>query len=768
MDRAKVGPLMVAGALCVISAVCPLAASQEAKKPFTVADEIGMTTFGYLYTSEEEALQSSPDGNYFATDTVHGRVDLNCVEGSLRFYRSQDIERYLRHPDESHPPSPIWVVDRCEKQGPVFSGWRWLGDSSGVAFLGPTIVGLHRLMLADLRKKTVEPLTSATEEVSRFDVRDRNHYIYAAADWTERRKKISAERQAPAVVGTGRTLPELLLPEDPRATNVDSTPKCLWAVVDGKRFEVKHNGASLAAVDAIALSPDGHSLITTLPVSEIPSTWETLYPSSYPSTSSYFRYRIRSGGSAHQYVRVDVETGSAEALTDAPTSNDAGWWSYGSPSWSSDSQAILLPGTFLKSKGNIPSKPCVAVVDLSSNTITCVEVFKGHTENGEAEEGYHTIWAASFAGGDKRRVKVIFMIPYYHTFQARDYQQNPDGTWHAIGQNGLEITVRQGTNEPPRLVAIDKQVSRVIWDPNPQLESIELGDVKVYQWKDKAGREWRGGLYMPAGYEPGRRYPLVIQTHGFNEGWFWTSGGFPTAFAARELAANGIMVLQVVADKRGVYCPFNTPEEGPCSVSYKEAAIKQLVFEGLVDPERIGIIGFSRSCLDVMEMLTKGSFRLKAASVTDGVMATYLQSMLSDDSFDSVIGASPFGEGLQQWLKRSPGFNLDKVNTPLMVVGLGPSSLLSMWEPYAGLHRLKKPVEAVMLNTDEHILTNPLIRMASQGGSVDWFRFWLQGYEDPDPKKKEQYERWRALQKMQEKNDKKAAEAKTATSGAPN
>src|SRR5205807_9922760 len=93
---------------------------------------------------------------------------------------------------------------------------------------------------------------------------------------------------------------------------------------------------------------------------------------------------------------------------------------------------------------------------------------------------------------------------------------------------------------------------------------------------------------------------------------------------------------------------------------------------------------------------------------------------------------------------------------PLMVVGEGSWSLLAMWEPYAGLRYLKKPVDLIMLNTDEHVLTNPAVRMASQGGSVDWFRFWLQDYEDPDPAKAEQYVRWRELRKMQVENEKKA------------
>jgi len=47
--------------------------------------------------------------------------------------------------------------------------------------------------------------------------------------------------------------------------------------------------------------------------------------------------------------------------------------------------------------------------------------------------------------------------------------------------------------------------------------------------------------------------------------------------------------------------------------------------------------------------------------------------------------------------------------------------------------------------------------VASQGGSVDWFRFWLQDYEDPDPAKAEQYARWRELRKLQEQNDRQQA-----------
>jgi hypothetical protein len=87
-----------------------------------------------------------------------------------------------------------------------------------------------------------------------------------------------------------------------------------------------------------------------------------------------------------------------------------------------------------------------------------------------------------------------------------------------------------------------------------------------------------------------------------------------------------------------------------------------------------------------------------------------------------------------------------------------------MWEPYAAMRYLHKPVDLVLINTDEHVLTNPAARLASQGGTVDWFRFWLQGYEDPDPAKAEQYRRWHALRKLQDVQDAERTNASKASS----
>jgi len=182
--------------------------------------------------------------------------------------------------------------------------------------------------------------------------------------------------------------------------------------------------------------------------------------------------------------------------------------------------------------------------------------------------------------------------------------------------------------------------------------------------------------------------------------------------------------------------------------------VNELVKEGIVDSERVGIIGFSRTCFYVMEALTTSALHIKAASITDGVMGNYLQYItlvdvpgFADDA-GAMIGARPFAEGLPQWLQHSPLFNMDKVSAALQVVAEGRRDLTFMWEPYAAMRYLHKPVDLILLNSNEHVLSNPAARLISQGGAVDWMRFWLQDYEDPDPAKAEQYARWRDLRRL--------------------
>ncbi|MFQ6618916.1 MAG: LpqB family beta-propeller domain-containing protein, partial [Fidelibacterota bacterium] len=49
---------------------------------------------------------------------------------------------------------------------------------------------------------------------------------------------------------------------------------------------------------------------------------------------------------------------------------------------------------------------------------------------------------------------------------------------------------------------------------NPQLEDISLASQEVIRWKTSDGLEMEGILMKPLNYEPGKRYPLIVQIHG--------------------------------------------------------------------------------------------------------------------------------------------------------------------------------------------------------------------------------------------------------------
>ena len=91
MPKIKVIRLVVA--FLTLSTSAQLVAAQEAKRPFTVADDIELSQL----LPDTPNVRFSPNGQYFAVYSERGHLDLNTVEDSLRFYRSQEIEKFLAH-----------------------------------------------------------------------------------------------------------------------------------------------------------------------------------------------------------------------------------------------------------------------------------------------------------------------------------------------------------------------------------------------------------------------------------------------------------------------------------------------------------------------------------------------------------------------------------------------------------------------------------------------------------------------------------------------
>jgi len=304
----------------------------------------------------------------------------------------------------------------------------------------------------------------------------------------------------------------------------------------------------------------------------------------------------------------------------------------------------------------------------------------------------------------------------------------------------------------------DSGVSKKVWNPNPEFAGIEFGQATVYKWSDTAGHQWTGGLVKPPDYVAGRRYPLVIQTHGFRPSEFLTDGIFTTANAARPLAARGIVVLQV--GETFSRDANSTPREAAEARDGYITVIERLNAEGLIDPQRVGIIGFSRTGWYVLDSLIHAGRYFAAATLADCTYASFGEYVLGADYGEpgrskvqaAMIGSEPFGRGLQKWLSDSPGFNTDKILVPVLFQASSPLELIYSWDVYALMRLQNKPVELLYFRNGEHVLEKPQEVLASQEMSVDWYDFWLNGHVDPDPAKAEQYARWQELRRLQSVN----------------
>ena len=314
----------------------------------------------------------------------------------------------------------------------------------------------------------------------------------------------------------------------------------------------------------------------------------------------------------------------------------------------------------------------------------------------------------------------------------------------------IRLSVSEGLNKPPVLVATDPATgeSREIFDPNPQLRDIELLPVEVLEWKDKHDRTVIGGLIKPAGYDAGRRYALVIQTHGFEQNRFFRVGNSETANAGRALASRDIVVLQVSEPDPFTELPLDLEKAG---LDIYIAAIDDLALKGIVDPEKVGISGYSLTGLTVAASITRAPDRFAAAVIANADPLTltgyysYVDSPLDGATEDLFTGAAPIGDGLQAWLEKSPSLSTDSIKAAVLVSATDPFHLLSLWDFYAALRYQRKPVELQFIRSGKHNLMKPLHRVSHQELIVDWFDFWLNAHEHEDPGKTDQYERWRQM-----------------------
>ena len=315
-----------------------------------------------------------------------------------------------------------------------------------------------------------------------------------------------------------------------------------------------------------------------------------------------------------------------------------------------------------------------------------------------------------------------------------------------------EIFVRWGAGQPARqLTHLNAGVARTA-----VLQASEIN------WTSTDGTVATGWLMVPN--QPGHHgpWPLVTMVHGGPQFPFTDAFApyfYYWPFPLDAYAAHGMAVF--VPHYRGTASfgrKYQSPiDDGGEPVEDVISGVKNLIATGVADPQRLGISGQSRGALLGPLALTRLPI-FRASSFAEGtsnqVVNYELLDGLSDrDVHDVEDGASLYASP-QRYLDLSPDLHFDHVRSANLFEAGAWSQAVEMLGFAKVSRHFGLPTELVIYPRTAHNPNSPLIQRESAQRNLDWFLFWLQGYERTVPASAggetsaslaAQYARWRAL-----------------------
>jgi hypothetical protein len=720
------------------------------RRAVTVADCIQMTGLGDPYyvdggRADGIVAKFSPNGKHFVVLVRKGNLQNNTNEYSLLLFKTADV---------FHSPAPQRLISMSSSSNqPAIHNVVWLNDNDSILFLGEHPGETSQLYSLRVSSKQLKKLTHRTTNVTSFAATASGQEIVYVTEKAAS-SLINANVLRNGFIVTNEWLSDVI---SGRYGGGDDDEHRLYIRRAGKRQEtqIRLVGHVIDSDElAMALSPNGSYLLIQTTSTHIPESWGKYEDQSLQTVTRHLPRGTRTN--VGQYELVDTRTGESTLLSGTPIPS-----LMSEMAWSPDGNSVVVSDVYLP---------------LDIDNFTEQRLRRSHAflvEYKIPSRQFQTVSAQDLRllKWDAKTNTVVCDVGRIASINGKStpkvYFRKNGGTWSQVDApevaktaSQLDIVLDENMNAPPRIMSIAPGDGRksVLMDLNPQFRDLAFAKVEEVSWKSSLGEELSGGLYWPVDYVAGRKYPLVIQTHGWISNRFWMNGPVATGFAAQPLAGKGFFVLQL--GETAAWHLTQTAKEVPSAVAAYESAIDYLDGRGLIDRNLVAIIGFSRTCYYVTHMLAFSKYHITAAVIADGVDGDYFQYFAFSNAeplfgleFEKMNGGAPFGDALSSWVERVSAFHMDRVQAPVRIQAIGTKSLLLEWNWFSGLLVLGKSVDMVYLPDGTHRLKKPWELMISQQGDVDWFCFWLKGEEDPDPTKAAQYKRWRELRKLQQANN---------------
>ena len=381
----------------------------------------------------------------------------------------------------------------------------------------------------------------------------------------------------------------------------------------------------------------------------------------------------------------------------------------------------------------------------------------GEVDSWWASDGH--VYAGTLAA-DRLTRTIVRLSPDNAAAAVTDARLNLSGCTLALDTPAMAC-VAESTTEPPEVAQLELQTGAVrrLTALNARFKSFQLADIEPFVVTNRFGYETANLLVKPRGYQPGRRYPLLIALYYFRNR-FVTQAQLIPNFPIQAFANAGFAVLLTNYPEYTSAEPPRTFAKmaiGENPLASLEAAVGQLAGRGLADPARVGIMGWSYGGFLTQFALTQ-SKTFAAGSVVDGGWWNPLSYWMNPGDvarsfYDETFGGPPEGATLREWQDFAPSFNVDRLTAPVMFETHNtlPTMHVQHLDFIAHASCAGAAIEGVFYPNAPHILTAPAQRLSSMARHLDWFRYWLLGEEDPAPDKRDQYERWSRLRDTQKR-----------------
>jgi len=321
----------------------------------------------------------------------------------------------------------------------------------------------------------------------------------------------------------------------------------------------------------------------------------------------------------------------------------------------------------------------------------------------------------------------------------------------------------QDYNDSPDIFvgASDLKDAEQVTTTNPFQSDYAWGRSELIEYETDKGRRLQGALFYPAGYEPGKKYPMIVYNYELlsQEVHRYVVPSDRSYYNISVFTNHGYMVLEpdIV---------FRPRQPGWSVVECITAGVEKVIEMGVVDPERIGIVGHSMGGFNTAFIAThtNGIF----AAAVAGAPITDQVSYYGDHHWGSGIAETDhietgqermevaLYEDLQAYIDNSAVFNVHNMTTPLLLEAGDVDGIIAWYqsiELYNIARRAKKNVVMLGYIGEDHGLRKKSNQRDYQRRILAWFGHYLKDEpaEDWITQGKSFLEREAELKRLKEK-----------------